>query len=374
VSTEYPDVGRVQKRLRRFARIDAAGVSPLYAHLADLAADDAEVATLLTAATVEFATPTLFFAAVQRELQAVPFHELTNYYPSLGGSYGPDEGVWPLFRAFVLERAEAIRRLIATRTTQTNEVRRAALLYPAVGLAAAAARGPIGLLEVGCSAGLLLGLDRYGYRYQTEQAGQLVAGPAKAAVGLHCALELADGASLPALPKKLTVAARVGLDRRPVDLEDEDQYAWLEACVWADQPDRLRLFSAAAKAQRGVRPELIAGDAVDDLPSAAGRIPAELPLVVITSNAMMYLPRDRREAFLAALGALAEHRRVHWVSHDDFAAVLAMVTPERMDLRRRDGEPSFGVVSLVHWEKGRPVGRALAKTAWHGERMTWLAP
>lgn len=368
-----PSVEQIQKRLRSFAQVVAAGVSPLYSHLAEQAAEDAEIASLLTAASHEFANPTLFFAAVHRELQTVPFHQLTSYYPSMGGSYGVDEGTWPLFRSFVLDRAPAIRELIATHTTQTNEVRRAALLYPAVALAAASTRGPIGLLEVGCSAGLLLGLARYAYRYQTQQAGQLVAGPAKATVGLHCALRLADGATMPVLPKKLSVGARVGLDRAPVDLADEEQYAWLEACIWADQPDRLRLFSAAAKAQRGEPPELIAGDAVEGLPAAAERIPEELPLVVLTSNAMFYLPREHRHAFLDALTALAARRPVHWVSHDEYETALAMVLPDRADLRHGAGEPTFGLVSIMHWEDGRPVGRALAKTAWHGERMTWLA-
>jgi hypothetical protein len=364
------NVEKIQRRLREFADHEA-GASPLYAHLAKHVADDTEVAGFLTAAAMEFATPTLFFAAVHRALQAVPFHELTNYYPSLGGSYGPDDGLWPLFRSFVMERAGVIRGLIAKHTTQTNEVRRAALLYPAIGIAAARAKGPIGLLEVGCSAGLLLGLDRYGYRYQTEN-GPLVAGPAKAAVGLHCALQLAPGAEPPVLPKKLAIAARVGLDRNPVDLSDEEQYAWLEACIWPDQPDRLRLFSAAAKAQQGNRPEVIVGDAVDDLPAAAARIPDGLPLVVLTSNFMFYLPRPRREAFIAALAAMARHRSVHWVSHDDYPATLGHVLPGRDDLRARPGEHSFGVVGIVHWEDGRPVARALAKTAWHGERMTWL--
>ncbi|WP_414635720.1 DUF2332 domain-containing protein [Actinophytocola sp.] len=366
-----PELERVQYRLRQFAQHVAAGVSPLYAHLAERAADDAEVAGLLTATSPEFATPTLLLAAVHRVLQAEPVHELSNYYPSLGGSYGVDSGTWPLFRAFTLERADAVRALIATRTTQTNEVRRAALLYPAVAMAAA--RRPIALLEVGCSAGLLLNLDRYSYRYQTEQAGQLVAGPAKATVGLHCALELAPGATLPVLPKKLTVGARFGLDRAPVDLADEEQYAWLEACIWADQPERLRLFSAAARAQRDNRPELVTGDAIDDLPAVAARVPAELPLVVLTSSAMFYLPKPRRADFVAALGELAARRPVHWVTHDEYEAALRHVLPDRADLRwpKEDGH-SFGTLGLVRWEDGRAVGRALAKTAWHGQRMTWL--
>ena len=256
---------------------------------------------------------------------------------------------------------------------QTNEVRRAALLYPAVGQVAAGVRGPIGLLEVGCSAGLLLGLHRYSYRYQTEQAGQLVSGPAKATVGLHCALELEPGAELPTLPKKLAVGTRIGLDRAPVDLADEEQYAWLEACIWADQPERQRLFSAAAKAQRADPPELITGDAVDDLAAAAARIPAELPVVVITSLATMYLSAERQREFVAAVGDLAARRPVSWVSHEPWATALGHVLPAREDLRRGKDEQSFGIVGIVRWENGQPVGRAVAKTAWHGQRMAWLA-
>jgi hypothetical protein len=365
------DLERLQHRLRVFAQTIGPGVSPLYTHLAERAADDADIAGLLTAASSEFANPTLLLAAVHRVLQSEPVHELANYYPSLGGSFGVDDGTWPLFRSFVLERADAVRTLIATRTTQTNEVRRAALLYPAVAIAAG--RRPVGLLEVGCSAGLLLNLDRYGYRYQTEQAGQLVAGPAKHAVGLHCALELAAGATLPSIARKVTVGARVGLDRAPVDLRDEEQYAWLEACIWPDQPDRARLFSAAARDQARNRPELVAGDAIDDLPAVAARIPAELPLVVLTSSAMFYLPKQRRPDFIAALGELAARRPVYWVSHDEYEAGLRYLLPDRDDLRQQaDGGPSRGTLGLVHWENGRPVARALARCAWHGERMTWL--
>lgn len=366
-----PSLERVQQRLRRFARIDAAELSPLYSHLAERAAEDPEIAGLLTAASTEFATPTLLLAAVHRALQAVPFHDLANYYPSLGGSYGVDASTWPLFRSFVLGRADAIRSSIATHTVQTNEVGRASLVYPAIGMVAG--RGPIGLLEVGCSAGLLLGLDRYSYRYQTEQAGQLVSGPPKATVGLHCALSLAGGANLPALPKKLTVRARVGLDRAPVDLTDEERYAWLEACIWADQPERQRLFSAAARAQLADPPELIKGDAVEDLAAAAGRIPDDLPLVVLTSMATLYLPRERQEAFIAALGELAARRPLHWVSHEDYATALAHVLPDRADLRRAEGQQSFGVVGIVHWQNGQPIGRAVARTAWQGQRMEWLS-
>ncbi|MFC6092164.1 DUF2332 domain-containing protein [Saccharothrix lopnurensis] len=354
----------VRGALSRFARREAHGVSPLYEHLAARAAEDDEVAGLLTAAPERFAHPTLLLAAAHRLLQAEPFHRLTEYYPSLGGSCGPDEGTWPLFREFVLERADRVRELVSRRTTQTNEVRRAALLYPAL----AQVKGPVGLLEVGCSAGLLLNLDRYAYRYQTQQAGQLAAGPAKAPVGLHCALELAPGAELPKIPKSVKVAARVGLDRAPADLTDEDTYAWLEACVWADQPERVRLFGVAATAQRRSPPEFVTGDAVADLPGAAARVPEALPLVVMTSNTLPYLAGEEFVAALAGLG-----RPVWWISHESYAAGLAHVLPGRDDLRPDPAGPVFGVLGLVHFADGAPrSARALARTALHGQRLIWL--
>ncbi|QFZ16800.1 DUF2332 domain-containing protein [Saccharothrix syringae] len=354
----------VRQRLASFAQREAHGVSPLYEHLASRAAGDDEVAGLLTAAPERFAHPTLLLAAAHRLVQAEPFHRLSDYYPSLGGSCGPDERTWPLFREFVLERADKVRDLVSRRTTQTNEVRRAALLYPAL----AQVKGPVGLLEVGCSAGLLLNLDRYGYRYQTQQAGQLAAGPAKASVGLHCALELAPGAELPKIPKSVRVEARVGLDRAPADLTDEDTYAWLEACVWADQPERLRLFGAAAAAQRKSPPEFVTGDAVADLGRAAARVPEPLPLVVITSSTLAYLSGEEFTRALAGLG-----RPVWWVSHEGYAEGLAHVLPGRDDLLPGPDEPAFGVLGLAHFADGAlRRARALARTALHGQRLVWL--
>jgi hypothetical protein len=362
----------VRRRLRRFADDHAATISPLYSHLAGHAADDDEVAELLTATAAELADPTLLFAAVQRVLQAEPFHELANYYPSLGGSYGPDHGTWPVFRSFVLERAERVRSLVATQVTQTNEVRRSALLYPAVAMAAREAGAPVALLEVGTSAGLLLGMSTYSYRYQTAQAGQLVAGPSRSTVGLHCALAVAPGASLPRIPKKLPVARRIGMDPSPVDLTDEEQYAWLEACIWPDQPERLRLFGAAASAQRKAPPELVRGDAVADLASVADRIPAREPIVVLTSNVLWLFSDERRAAFVEELGRLADRRPVWWVSQEGYRAALALVLPERGDLVAPPGESTFGVLGMVRWVGGTPQATALARTAWHGERMEWL--
>ncbi len=323
-----------QQRLRAFAE-EAQGISPLYEHLASRAAQDPEVAGLLTAASEDNATGELLLAAAHRLVQAEPFHQLSNYYPSLGGTYGADESTWPLFRDFVLERAERMRRLVGSQVIQTNEVRRAALLYPAVVAAAKQAGGPIGLIEAATTAGLLLGLDQYSYRYQTAEAGQLVAGPTKAALGLHCALELAPGAVLPKLPKTVKVAAKAGIGVVPADLADEDAYAWLEACVWADQPERLRLFGVACGVLRKNPPRLVAGDPVEDLAKAAD--PIDAPLVVITSGSGLDL--------VPALSALG--RPVWWAAHEG------------------------GELRLIRVSDSAVETTTLATTEAHGQRLVW---
>ena len=187
------------------------------------------------------------------------------------------------------------------------------------------------------------------------------------------ALEAAPGVELPKLPKTVKVAAKVGLDRAPVDLTDEDAYAWLEACIWADQPERLRYFGVAAKVQAKAPPVFVTGDAVDDLATAAALVPAELPLVVITSTLMPYLSEGRRKEFVAALGDLG--RPVWWVGHEAYAAGLAHVLPGRDDLRPGDGEPASGVLGTAHWDGtgAPPVVSVLAKTGLHGQRLVWLA-
>jgi hypothetical protein len=374
-SSESTDLDVVRKRLRRFAEEEAAPESPLYAHLARSAADDDDVAALLTAAPPHYARATLLLAAVHRLVIAEPVSELAHYYPTVGGDCGVDGTTWSTFRSFVLDRADRVRQLVASRTTQTNEVRRAALLFPAVARVAKEVGGPVGLLEVGASAGLLLGLDRYGYRYQAADGEQVAAGPAKAPLVLNCVLRVADGGRRPALPKNLKVGAKVGLDRTPVDLTDEEQLAWLEACVWADQPERIRLLNQAAAAQARDKPELVAGDVVEHLATAAERIPADLPLVVFNSHVLPYLPEERRVEFVAALADLAGRRPLWWISQESYEAGLRLVLPNRTDLAfdPAAGATPSGTLGLVRWRDGKPDAVALARTAFHGERIVWLA-
>ncbi len=136
-----------------------------------------------------------------------------------------------------MEHHDELVERIATHGTQTNEVNRA--VYVAVGLAAATADrpdSPVALVELGASAGLLLGVDRYAVELSSPGSRVLLgdaaspvrcAGVDRAGVGDHLAQR---GLGLP------TIRGRVGLDVAPVDLDDDEGVRWLEACLWPEVP------------------------------------------------------------------------------------------------------------------------------------------
>ena len=122
--------------------------------------------------------------------------------------------------------------LLRHRRTQTNEVGRCAILLPVL----ARLQGPLALVEVGASAGLCLLLDRYRYRY-----GDRSVGDASAPVLLDCEVS----GPVP-VPKRVPeVAWRRGIDVARIDVTDDDDVRWLEACVWPDQTERIARLLAA---------------------------------------------------------------------------------------------------------------------------------
>src|ERR1700733_14406206 len=108
------------------------------------------------------------------------------------------------------------------RNTQTNEPTRWSPLLPVL----AALPQPISLLEVGASAGLCLMPDRYSYTYGDHRNSSLSVGRFAPPV-LSC-----RASDNPPLPETMPVIVwRVGLDLNPVDVNDENQVAWLETLV-----------------------------------------------------------------------------------------------------------------------------------------------
>lgn len=259
-------------RYRRFADVEAALASPHYAALARSVAQDPLVLDLLLDLPRAKRQPNLLFA-VLRLLGGVP-------------ADGAD------LHARVAAEGDRVRAELLARATQTNEPARAASLLPAL----ARVEGPLALVEVGCSAGLLLQLDRYGYRYATS-AGEHRVGPADGVV-LDCTV---DGEV--ALPDAVPgIAHRVGIDRDPLDPADPDTVAWLRALVWPGPQEEARLARLGpALTLAAAHPhERVTGDLVEQLPGVLARLPAGTTPVVLASMTLVYLDDAARAGFAAA--------------------------------------------------------------------------
>jgi hypothetical protein len=265
----------IADRYRFFAEVETPDDSPIYSELSAAIAEDEELLQLLKPLRVD---PILVFGSI-------------NY---LGG-IDPDYGT---FRRFIVDHAEDLRRMVATRTTQTNEVGRCALFVPAIGTIA----GPVALVEVGTSAGLNLMMDRYCYDY--GEAGRVGDGD----VVLRCEAR----GSVPVPERLPEIVFRKGIDIAPVDVNDDDSVRWLEACVWPGRPERLENLRGAIELVRRDPPEVVRGDLVDDLEAVLDEAPNDATTVVFHSMVLSYVSEEKRARF----EEIVRSRDVVWFSFE----------------------------------------------------------
>ena len=188
------------------------------------------------------------------------------------------------FRDFVLAHQEQIVEIGCTRRTQTNEVRRAAVLLPFVAEAAAAWDQPPHVIDIGASAGLVTCLDRFSYDYGSGVIGD-------SSLVLTC--ENRGHFAVPdAVP---TFASRTALDLAPVDVDDGDQVAWLEALIWPEHTERRERFRRALEIRTETPVTVVAGDAAETLPRVVAALPPG-PLLIWHTIALYQMPPAHHDA------------------------------------------------------------------------------
>lgn len=330
--------------------------APLYSRLSAGVAGSPLLERLYADAPEPARVPVMLFAAVHHLLLADPDAALARFYPNLGGSADGDPV--PAFLAYCADHEDAIRQLIATRLPQTNEVGRSAPLLAGL---SQLEPGPLGLLDVGASAGLNLRLDGYAY---TDGHGQVLG---SSDVIIDCATTGArPGASGPhGLADGLPVlASRLGLDAAPVDLTDPASARWLEACVWPDQADRFERLRRAIALATSDPVEVRRGDAVDDLADALDALGAAHP-VVTTSWVLSYLPVPRQRDFVAALDRWGSGRQLSWVWVEAPEVVPVLPVPAAVA-----GDPRT-MLGVSTWRDGVRSDRLLAQCHHHGYWLRW---
>jgi hypothetical protein len=362
-----------------FRDMNAVQTSPLYDHLNTAFITEPELAAALLAAPSAERLPLLMFASVHYLLRNDPTEAdvaLAAYYPSLGGTRAPDGDLVGTFREFVTRRDRGLRALTSTRVTQTNEARRAAVIRPA--LAAAQRRvgdREIALVEVGCSSGLMLLPDRYGYRYHQPDGSVLEFGdPAVPELVLEAGVR-GDAGVPDWLATPVRIVSRVGIDRNPISADDVDQTDWLRACIWPEHLDRLARLEAALAQAREARLDLRRGDLFDLLPAAVAEAPEDAVVVVLSSHVLPYLEQAGRRAFADRVAELSETRDLMLVLNEDhrLSRSFGVGAP---------GEGGYVAASLVdyidhidhadHSGSGGPTATAFAKVDPHGSWLEWF--
>jgi len=315
-------------RYHRFAKEEASGRSPLYETLAHAIAEDADILGFLSTLPQAKQQPNLLLAAVRHlfGIQPTPAR----------------------FRQTLLANADAVRALMQSRSTQTNEPARCAVLLPVL----ARLPQPLALIEVGASAGLCLLPDRYGYDYGRATLRPQADGAAYPV--FHCAVS--DAAPLPtSLPR---IVWRAGLDLNPLDAADPEEAAWLQTLVWPEQAERLRNLQAALRIAASVKLHLVRGDLLGEaLPALCRAAPKDATLVIFHTAVLAYVAEaSARAAFAERAASLADY----WISNES-----PRVFP---DIAHHAAAPASAGRFLLS-VNGRPVGWADP----HGASLEWIA-
>jgi hypothetical protein len=341
---------------RHFGEVDAAGTSPLYERVAVALSESGEALRAIEAAPARRRHPTVILAAL---------HDLAlaGRAPALAAAYAAADGDAAAGAAIdtLLRMTGSVVAIAARRPVRASETGRCAVLYPAIAEAARRAGATaVGLIDVGCCAGLNLTVDRVGITYGNGQS----LGDPSSPVQLS-SLAVGDR-PIPAraMPE---VAARVGVDPDPVDVTDPDEARWLRACLWPGQPDRAaRLDAELALAATAPR-LLLRGAAVEVLPGAFARVPAGALPVVTTTWALSRFPLENRLRCLHRRGEAAAGRPVAWVSAEGVGVAPAVPT---LGDRRASGH---SIIGLAEFGQSALRTEAIGRCWSQGHFLAWLA-
>lgn len=281
---------------------------------------------------------------------------------------GTDEvitGGYDQWRDWAEEHWVELLEEVPAHTVQANVVNRAAALLPALGaLERVWGGGPLAILEVGCSAGLLLQLDRYRYVYETPY-GTVRVGPSDSPVTVTCTTT----GDVPVPADVPVIKWRAGLDPRPLYVTNRRDRAWLEAMtVWPGQAARRAQHQAAVELAAADPPYIAVGGA-EQLQHVVATMPDDVTRVVIDYGVGRYMTTGQRAAYAAAIQDLG----LHHVSADASACLPRPVTLDSVNHQPQHGAPGGSLGAPVD-----PVtfvlqldGRAVGLTELNAHRLNW---
>jgi hypothetical protein len=372
MATDYRrpvDAVALAHNFRVFADADCAH-EPLYAALSRAIADDDATLALLMQAPYSQRRPVLLFASTHDLLLAGHAHPLARFYRSVApaGAWRDDVGhAAEDFFDFCRSHRDALTRSIAERSTQTNEVGRSAGLRLALSTLDLAR--PIALIDVGCSAGLNLLVDRYRFAFQLADASTVMAGPAGSSVVIPTVIRSGHPRPARAIPE---VARRFGIDRSPLDVPEPRDARWLQACIWPSDSERHERLAGAIALARASALDLRRGDANEMLVDVLAELDRDIRPVVFHSWVVSYFDGEARRRFANIVRAMVVECDGAWISAEGPNVVPGLEAPALPN----DADATLREATVWHLttrDNGVAKSRAIARSHAHCRWIEWLA-
>ena len=414
VPTPFPDFSSPLAAHPLAPLFDACGPlhfadEPLYTPLCRLIARSGTLLGWLDAAPAGQRRPNLVLAALHEAVLAEaeaqpgePPQGLAAWYASVGGRHSAHDAALPAaLGAFVAQHGERLRRHLAERATQTNEVGRCAVLRPALDHIARQHGPRLALFDFGCSAGLNLTVDRQSLHVTAwpPAPDPRVApgvGPAPddgPADRLHCHWQWVDADGTPVAPPQAAawpwpegplpppawqLLARTGCDPAPANLADADALRWLRACLWPSDTRRRRRLDRAVTLARELAPPIHqAVDGLAVLQDWLAHLPPATTPVLFNSWVLAYLSPAELAWHRARVLALVQQHGLLWLSAEDrriTRQLTGLCWPDDLapPLPGAAGPAdSHTLWTLTEPGPQAPVHRLLANSHPHGTWVQW---
>jgi hypothetical protein len=171
------------------------------------------------------------------------------------------------------------------------------------------------------------------------------------------------------------IVERVGVDPAPIDVADDLEVRWLQACLWPHDGVRRARFDLAVQLARQRRwPVHAAADCTAAAQRWAAGLASDLLPVIFNSWVLTYLPAHALARHVESIEALVQQRGAVWVSAEGpslrIGAVDAPPLPADATAEQRAGSlwtvATAGAVS--------PRYEVFARSHPHGKWLQWLLP
>ena len=295
---------------KHFAENEAKGNSPLYEYWCQQIVQDEGLLDLIRHIPSTQPKPNLFFASVQ-------YLALKSNQPISHCFLHPEEtnveASFQLLKGFCKDFETELIQLFNTKLVQTNEVQRATYLYPIFHDIYQSSNKPLTLIEIGTSAGLLLNVDCYQYEI-SQQSGVIHYGDEGSPLQIRASN---FGENLEAVGK-LSINNRLGIDLNIIDLNNEEDYYWLQCLIWPEQKKRKENLANARSIHLQCEKSLMEGDFTKIITDYIHDHQDDSQIVLFHTHVANQFPLELKEELVTMLHQLSLHVPLYHVYNNMF--------------------------------------------------------